>query len=48
MAILLLKGKGFEVWDLDGRKFVDMSIMAVGACILGYVDNEVDGCDKIF
>ena len=36
------KAKGFEVWDLDGRKFVDMSIMAVGACILGYADNEVD------
>jgi glutamate-1-semialdehyde aminotransferase len=30
------------VWDLDGREFIDMSIMAVGACILGYADDEVD------
>ena len=36
------KAKGCEVWDLDGRKFIDMSIMSVGACILGYADQEVD------
>lgn len=37
------KAKGCEVWDLDGRKFIDMSIMSVGACILGYADEEIDG-----
>ena len=36
------KAKGCRVWDLDGRVFIDMSIMAVGACILGYADDEVD------
>lgn len=36
------KAKGYKVWDLDGREFIDMSIMAVGACILGYADDEVD------
>lgn len=36
------KAKGCRVWDLDGREFTDMSIMAVGACILGYADDEVD------
>jgi glutamate-1-semialdehyde 2,1-aminomutase len=36
------KAKGYRVWDLDGREFIDMSIMAVGACILGYADDEVD------
>jgi glutamate-1-semialdehyde aminotransferase len=36
------KSKGCRVWDLDGREFIDMSIMAVGACILGYADDEVD------
>ena len=35
------KAKGCRVWDLDGREFIDMSIMAVGACILGYADDEV-------
>ena len=28
------KAKGCRVWDLEGREFIDMSIMAVGACIL--------------
>ena len=36
------KAKGCRVWDLEGREFIDMSIMAVGACILGYADDEVD------
>jgi glutamate-1-semialdehyde aminotransferase len=36
------KAKGCKVWDLDGREFIDMSIMGVGACILGYADDEVD------
>ena len=36
------KAKGCRVWDLDGREFIDMSIMAVGACILGYADEDVD------
>lgn len=36
------RAKGYKVWDLDGREFIDMSIMAVGACILGYADDEID------
>ena len=36
------KAKGSRVWDLDGNEFIDMSIMAVGACILGYSDDYVD------
>lgn len=36
------KAKGVEVWDLDGRKYIDFSIMAVGACILGYADPDVN------
>ena len=36
------KAKGCRVWDLDGREYIDMSIMSVGACILGYADDDVD------
>ncbi|WP_292369162.1 aminotransferase class III-fold pyridoxal phosphate-dependent enzyme [Methanoregula sp. UBA64] len=36
------KAKGVEVWDLDGKKYIDMSIMGVGACILGYADDDVN------
>jgi len=30
------------VWDLDGREYVDMSSCAVGACILGFADPDVN------
>jgi glutamate-1-semialdehyde aminotransferase len=36
------RAKGCRVWDMDGREFIDMSIMSVGACILGYADEDVD------
>jgi glutamate-1-semialdehyde 2,1-aminomutase len=36
------KSKGCEVWDLDGRKYVDMSYMGIGACTLGYADPDVN------
>lgn len=36
------RAKGVQVWDLDGKAYTDMSIMSVGACILGYADDEVD------
>ena len=40
------KAKGVEVWDIDGNKFVDMSLMGVGACILGYADDDVNEAVK--
>ncbi|VAW48819.1 aminotransferase, Class III pyridoxal-phosphate dependent [hydrothermal vent metagenome] len=36
------KAKGVEVWDLDGNKYIDMSIGGIGANILGYADPDVD------
>jgi glutamate-1-semialdehyde 2,1-aminomutase len=36
------KAKGCEVWDLDGKKYIDMSIMGVGTNILGYGHPDVD------
>ena len=36
------KAKGCEVWDLDGKKYIDMSYMGIGTCILGYADAEVN------
>jgi glutamate-1-semialdehyde aminotransferase/spore coat polysaccharide biosynthesis protein SpsF (cytidylyltransferase family) len=34
--------KGCNVWDLEGRKFFDVSMMGVGTNILGYSRKEVD------
>lgn len=34
--------KGVEITDLDGNRYVDMTIMGMGACVLGYADPDVD------
>ncbi|ALP53206.1 glutamate-1-semialdehyde aminotransferase [Candidatus Tenderia electrophaga] len=36
------KAKGCHVWDLDGKEYIDMSIMGVGTNILGYGHPAVD------
>jgi len=36
------KAKGVEVWDLDGNRYIDMSIAGIGANILGYADDDVN------
>jgi len=40
------KAEGVEVWDLDDHKYIDMSYMGIGACILGYADPDVDEAVK--
>ena len=35
------KARGCEIWDIDGRHYYDMSTNAVGACLLGYNDEDV-------
>ena len=42
MAILFSRSQGCYVWDIDGAKFTDMSIMGVGTNILGYCNPSVD------
>jgi len=36
------KAKGCKVWDLDGKEYIDISIMGVGTNTLGYGHPEVD------
>jgi glutamate-1-semialdehyde aminotransferase len=36
------RAHGVEIEDLDGRKYVDVSLHSVGACPLGYADPDVD------
>ncbi len=40
------RAKGCEVWDLDENHYYDMSIMGVGANVLGYAFDEVDQAAK--
>ncbi len=40
------KACGCDVWDLDGNRYIDMSYMGVGSCILGYADPDVNAAVK--
>lgn len=40
------RANGCEIWDLDGRRYYDMSNMGVGSCVLGYADPDVDSAVK--
>jgi glutamate-1-semialdehyde 2,1-aminomutase len=36
------KAKGCEIWDLDDNHYIDMSIMGIGTCVLGYANDDVN------
>jgi glutamate-1-semialdehyde 2,1-aminomutase len=36
------KARGCRVWDLDGKEYIDMSLMGIGTNTLGYGHAEVD------
>jgi len=36
------KAKGCQIWDLDNKKYFDLSFMGVGTNILGYANNKID------
>lgn len=36
------KAKGYFVWDMDNKKYIDASIMGIGTNSLGYCNKEVD------
>ncbi len=40
------RAKGIEIWDLDGNRYIDMSYMGIGACTLGYCDEDVNNAVK--
>ena len=36
------KSKGCNIWDLNNKKYIDVSLMGVGTNILGYANSAVD------
>lgn len=36
------RAKGYEVWDIAGNHYFDFAQMGVGACIIGYADDDID------
>jgi glutamate-1-semialdehyde aminotransferase len=37
------RARGSKIWDVGGKKYLDMSISGIGANVLGYCDPDVDG-----
>lgn len=37
-----VRGKGCEVWDVDGNHYYDMTTNGIGACLLGYADPDIN------
>ena len=35
------KAKGCYIWDMDNKKYTDMSLMSVGTNILGYANSQL-------
>src|SRR5262249_33388541 len=40
------RARGGEVWDLAGRRYVDMCFAGIGACVLGFADPDVDAAAR--
>jgi glutamate-1-semialdehyde aminotransferase len=40
------RAKGCEVWDLDGKRYIDMTSSGIGACLLGFADDDVNAAVK--
>ena len=40
------KAQGAHIWDLDHNKYLDMSIMGIGTCSLGYANKSVNDVVK--
>jgi glutamate-1-semialdehyde 2,1-aminomutase len=40
------QARGAEIVDLDGNRFIDMSLCGIGATVLGYADPDVDAAVK--
>ena len=36
------KASGCEVWDLDGRRYLDFTMVGIGSSTLGYADPDVE------
>ena len=42
MAIIFQKAKDCFIWDLENKKYLDMSFMGVGTNLLGYANSKID------
>ena len=36
------KAKGITIWDLNGKKYLDFTMIGIGTSVLGYSDNDIN------
>ena len=44
--IYFSKSKGVFIWDLNNKKYTDMSIMGIGTSVLGYNNSYINNFVK--
>ena len=44
--IYFKRAKDIYIWDLNNKKYTDMSIMGIGTSMLGYANNKIDNAVK--
>lgn len=40
------KAKGINIWGLDGKKYLDFTMLGVGSCLFGYSDKDINRTAK--
>ncbi len=40
------KAKGVNLWDLNGKKYTDFTLVGIGTCVLGYSDKNINRVAK--
>ena len=40
------KSKGIHLWDLNNKKYTDMSLMGIGTAVLGYNNSYINNLVK--
>ena len=40
------KARGVHLWDLNGKKYMDFSMVGIGTCVLGYADKDISKVAK--
>ena len=36
------KAKGINIWDLNGKKYLDFTMVGIGTSVLGYADEDIN------
>ena len=41
-GLLTIKAKGINIWGIDGKKYLDFTMVGIGTSVLGYADKDIN------